>query len=291
MDWTDWRKTIDQTVADRGQWVGLCDGWGKPIMEMPPIISMSAANPRLAAGALELVVNTSGGRHVPVHPVVDAMVADGLGVFDAEGRLIVKDDIVDMVVIERPGSRRGYVTSFPTARNGATAPTELLIQGTSLLDRLAVWPCPSVPQSWTPEWQTLTGDVVEYTTPRTLGMVDMAVVADGYTMDGPAEATIRTLVQDSLDAVNHACGWTTPHLVVDMAPTGNPSPRTVIRVQDAMVWETIAEPAQLAGVNVDVDLWWPGDDPVLTRPARGQEPVLTTWDHAIGVVRIEQIGG
>lgn len=289
MGWADKRRHIDQIITDEGQWVGLCDGWGNPIMRVPPILSLTAPEARLSAASLSLEVSVDGGAHVPVHPLVGEMVADGLGVFDEAGRLVVKDQIVDMVVVARAGRRRGYVTSFPTVIGGSEAPSKLLIQGADLLDRLAVWPCPSVPQSWLPSWMLWTGDVVEYSRPRGIAEIEMAVVADGYTLSGPAEETIRTLVQDSLDAVNTAMGWEgSPHLVVDMAPTGRVSPEVRIRVQDAPVLDTIVPPAQMAGVNVIVDLWWPGDEPVLVRTPDRLSTELVSWTRPIGVVRVEQ---
>lgn len=290
MEWPQWRKHIDHVVHDEGRWVGLCDGWGKPIMRMPPHISLTAPESRFAPGALELTVRTMTDG--VVSPVVDHMVAEGLGVFDETGKLVVKDNIVDMIVVVRPGMRRGYVTSYPTAQGGATAPTTLKIQGTDLLDRLQVWPCPSVPQSWLPNQELWTGDVVEYTHPRELATMEMATTADGYTMSGPAEATIKTLIQDSLDAVNLQNGWTdTPHLVVDMTPTGIESPPVTIRVDDQMISDTVFPWAQMSGVNIRVDLWWPGDEPVLIRTPDRQSTHLVSWTRAIGVIKVEQIGG
>ncbi|MCS5479841.1 hypothetical protein NYP18_09230 [Corynebacterium sp. YIM 101645] len=291
-DWTSWQAHVEQTIADRGQWVGLCDGHGRPLIDMPTAQSMTAGQARLAEASLSMEMKVTGGKWAPVHPVVDLMIADGLGVFDEEGRLVVKNNIVDMVVVAKPGRRHAYVTSFPTAVGDATSPNTLRVQGTDLIGNLVTWPCPSVPQTWIPNVTLFEGDASgAYETPRLLSAMEMSLVADGYTMSGPAEETIRTLVQDSFDAVNYQCGWEdTPHMVVDMAPTGRESPLAHIRVTDGMVWETIAPPAQLAGVNITIDLWWPGDDPVLTRLPDKSGTALTTWTHPIGVVRIEQGG-
>lgn len=291
MDWADWRKTIDHTVADHGQWVGLCDGWGKPLIELP-FQSLTAPSSRLSVSTLALTMDARGGSHVPVHPAVELMIADGLGQFSDTGELVVKDHIVDMVAIQRPSMRRGYVTSYPAVSGAGQAPTQLKVTGTDLKDRLAVWPCPSIPRTWMPNWELRAGDVVTYDTPRTMASIDMALVADGYTVTGPAELTIKHLVQDSFDAVNTQNGWgNTPHLVVDMTPTGRHSETIHIQTDDRMLLETIVAPAQMAGVNITVDLWWPGDPPVLTRTPDTLSTTLTTWDRAIGVVKIEQTGG
>ncbi|GFK19194.1 hypothetical protein [Corynebacterium glutamicum] len=290
MEWTEWRRHIDQVVKDEGRWIGLCDGWGKPIMRMPPHLNLSAPESRFAAGTLDLTVQTL--MDGVVSPVVDHMVAEGLGVFDETGALIVKDNIVDMIAVVTRGFKRGYVTSYPVAQGGDLAPTSLKVHGTDLLDLLQMWVCPSVPQSWVPNQEIWLGDVVEYETPREVATMEFATVADGFTMSGPAEDTIKTLIQDSFDSVNHQNGWSaTPHLVVDMTPTGNESPHVNIRVQDQMISETVFPIAQMAGVNIRVELWWPGDDPVLVRTPDRQSTVLTSWDRAIGVVKIEQIGG
>ena len=42
IDWTAHRKHREQIIADTGQWIGLLDADGSPLMDLPPVVSMVA---------------------------------------------------------------------------------------------------------------------------------------------------------------------------------------------------------------------------------------------------------
>lgn len=253
------RRHIDHTVATRGQWVGLCDSEGWPVAELAAVVSISSPEAYLAVSSCEVTV------------LVDAesvaarlLIGDGLRQ-DDEGRIIPSTDEALLLVVCRQGARDAFPITHCTAPVAGEL-SRLTIHGTSLIDMLDWWPCPSVPLSWTEasfEAYSTDASGVEYNEPRRLAPVEFATKADGYTVRGPAGRTIRKLIYDSIFAVNDVCGWAgDPHMVV-AAPTGEDSgEEVVIRVTDDTVWETINEPARNAGVAITARLWWPGDGPV-----------------------------
>lgn len=294
-DWDAWRTHIDQVVADQGQWVGLCDENGEPVMDLPVTTLDARVTMRQAANG-ELTMPTIG-EWGQVHKAVDMLIADDLGAVDEQGELVPHTGPQPLLVVARRGGRAAYTISHPLSPIDAfRPPSTLTIPSVDLAALLEFWPAPSVPSTWVPGFETWTEDAAgPYETPRIYAPVEFATAADGYTVGGTAEnpmsaeLVIKTVIQDSLDAVNHMHGWVgDEHMVVDWEPSGHPSPPALIRVQDQPVLDTVQDTARDAGVNLTVDLWWPGDDPVLVRDPDRQGASLTVWDRPIGVVRVRQ---
>lgn len=290
--WADWRKHVDQVVADHGRWVGILNGYGEPELDMPPAVEpYEAEHVRMSPDAgFQMTVATPIDREQTSH-IVDLLVDHGLGVFSETGVIAPSTARTFMACVQVPGERRAWLLPDRAVLLGELAPETLSMEGVSMLSLLERWPCPSAPDTWKPNFEMWEEDAGgRYKTPRRYAPVEMANLADGYTKRGPAEKVIKELIQESLDAVNRAKGWTQrPHLVVDAAPSGRVSDIVNIRVEDESVWETVAGPAMVAGVDIDIDMWWPGDDPV-TVFDRGKL-VQRSWTHAIGVVRVERTGG
>lgn len=292
MNWDQFRKQVDHIVETRGTALVLCHDDGMPVEDaplLPPPVKMEAHDTRLGAGELSLVLPAVGKRGQTL-PFVDYLVDKNLGVYDERGVIQPQTDELFMVTMCRKGQRLTYFIPDREAE-GAEAPTTLTISGTHLLTGMSFLPCPSVPQTWLARFEEWDQDAAGmYRTPRDYAPVEIATKADGYTATGPAEATIQHLIQDSLDAVNKAYGWERdPAYVVDMTATGRLSPTVNIRVTDDNIWDTVAQPAMLAGCSIDVDMWWPGDDPVPVRTSRDpREYTLTTWAKPIGVVKVRQ---
>lgn len=290
--WADWRRHVDQVVADRGKWVGILNGSGEPELDMPPSLEpYSGEHVRMSpeAGFRQTVATTLDNG--ATSQIVDLLVDEGLGVFSETGVIAPSTDRTFMVCVAVPGRRRAWLLPERAVTFGELAPERLEVEGVSMLSLLERWPCPSAPDTWKPNLTTWPEDAGgRYTTPRRYGPVELATRADGYTKRGPAELVITELIQESLDAVNRAMGWSArPHLVVDAKPSGRPSDVVNIRVEDDSVWETVSGPAAVAGVDIDVDLWWPGDAPV-TVLERGK-PVSRSWSFPVGVVRVNRTGG
>ena len=286
MDINEWRAHIEEVVAAEGQWIGLANGDGVPIMDAPPLISLSAPEQHLAETSVEAVFPAVQGSRF-----MDMLSAPGLGVDDG-GELIPQTDALLLLVVRAGGERLAYMISHVVLA-GESGPTTITVHGVDLVGELALHPAPSVPLSWAgAEFSEHTTDAAgaPYTIARRLAWVEFATVADGFTMNGPAVTVIRRLCQDSFDAVDKAYGWQDdPKFVTDFSGGEDTSPEVMIRVSDDYLWDTIAEPARAAGVGVEVNLWWPGDAPVVARV--DGELVERAFEHPVLVVRVFEIKG
>lgn len=287
MDLVQWRKHIDQVVADEGEWVGVADENGYPIYELTGSVTFPESH--LQPASAEVVVNVQPGDRV-----VDDLVGDRLGVADSSGRLVPANGPTRLLVLERAGRRRAATITHSVV-SGITSPSQLVIHAVDLLDGLAWWPCPSIPGegwekgSWS-EWKTdASGE--QYGKPRQLAAIKFATKLENYALRGKAKSVLRDVVQDSFDAVNALYGWgSEPHAVVDWSGGEDKSGEIALRVTDDSVWETISESARTAGLRIDVDLWWPGDDPIRVRKDEKKaifEKAL--FPHPIQVVRISEL--
>lgn len=287
MELADWRRHIDQVVADEGQWFGILNEDGYPIYEFGGLVHVSFPETRLAASSVEATVNVSPGDRI-----LDDLVGEGLGVVDDAGRLAPANGPLRMLCHVTPGERQtAYITH--TVVEGRGTPSTLTIHGVDLMDMLATWPCPSIPVEWGAhdfeEWETDASNT-KYATPRTLAQLPFATKADGYTVSGPARNTVRHLVQDSFDAVNALYGWDDAHAVVEFDGTRDESPRVVIRVNDDPVLDTVAEPARSAGLGIEVRLWWPGDGRVYTRSRTTRGGLVpSSWGSPKLIVRVYEV--
>ena len=267
IDWTTHRKHREQIIADTGQWVGLLDADGNPLMDLPPVVSMVAPEARNDPGSLELTVLCRSTRGI-IHPVVTELVAEQLGVLSPEGKLVPVADRTRYVAIEREGvPRRVFWATHTVARGDAEAPATLTIHGVGLTKLLSRFPAMSAPTTWRSlfkrferDWVGPENTKVVFSRPRDLAGMKMVTVADGATLDGPAEATIRRLIAESLDAAFRVAGITKDlPIQVATTPTGRPSPRILLRPTDGPLLEEIAQPAAAAGVIITARMWWPGD--------------------------------
>ena len=270
IDWTAHRKHREQAIADTGQWVGLLDADGSPLMDLPPVVSMVAPETRNDPGSLELTVLCRSSRGI-IHPAVTELIAKQLGVLSPEGKLVPVADRTRFVAIERAGvPRRVYWVTHTVARGDADAPAALTIHGVGLTKLLSRFPAISAPTTWQQSFKRFERDWVgpentkaTFSQPREFAGMKLVTVADGATLDGPAETTIRRLVAESLAAAFRVAGITKDlPIQVATTPTGRPSPRILLRPTDGPLLEEIAQPAAAAGVIITTQMWWPGDPPV-----------------------------
>ena len=287
VDWDSYRLHRAQVVADQGQYVGLLDENCEPLMDCPPVVTMTAPQTKNAPTSLrmQLAVRALDGS---VHPICDELVAQGLSSargswldLDAEGKALTTSlDASRYVLVEREDVRRVYQVTHVAAEAGRELPSMIEINGVDLLKKLALVPCFSAPTTVTGKWTTFTRDWagpenvgVMFSKPRDLQDFKLVTVADGVTVDGDAEAVIRRLVSESLEATWKAMGpevVEAPPMVVDPTPSGVKSPYILIRPTDRPVLEEVSAQAMASGIALNVDLWLPGDAPVaglrLTRP-------------------------
>lgn len=280
-DWESHARHREQHIKDHGQWIGLLDQDGVPLCDMAPIVEMNAPETNREPSSLEMEVKVRSRRGL-VHPVVKHLVADRLGV-DDEGALQPVMDSTRLVVVQRgvhPDTRRAYRVVSAQPRGGRDAPATMGIDGVDLLDMLDAIPCPSIPATWTGEWVETDRDWgAVWTESHRIQDIRMATIADGYTVAGPAEETIRNLIQRSLDTVFRAVGVSdNPPIVVDPTGSGLVSPPVILRPTDDSIWSTVAAPAAAAGVRIRAHLWLPGDT---WGPAGLTSPTV--------VIRVEQV--
>lgn len=240
------------------------------MMEAPPLIDLAA--PRMRNAPAEVRATFSGkSRRGHVHPMVDELIAEGIGIVDDQGQLVVIPDETRFLAFERTGkTRRVFRVTHCVARDLDPSPAELVVYGVDMTKLLALVPSMSAPMTWTGEWTTFTrdwvgpeGEEILFDQPRDLAGMQMVTVADGATVEGPAEETIRRLVAESLEAMFRVVGVEEdPPIVVDPTETGVPSPRVLIRPTDGPLLEEIMPTAMAAGVVIGAWMWWPGDDPV-----------------------------
>ncbi|GAB3946712.1 hypothetical protein [Corynebacterium tapiri] len=287
MDFEAWRKHIDQVVADDGQWLGVLDEDGWPLMDLPLASSVKASEVKLGPGSLEVTVPLRGGIG---GRVARDLVADDVLAEDGAGRLVPSNGPTRLVCVARGGERRAYLISHVHVEGG-DPPKTVTIYGADFLEGLAWWPCPSIPLDWQQAkfatWDTdASGE--KYAKPRQLAQLKFADQADGYTKKGPARTVIRDLIQDSFDAVNPMKGWQDDdHAVVDYSGGVDTSRQVLIRTDDSYVWDTVSAPAKNAGVGIQVDLWWPGDGEVTVRTQDRQSTQKMSWSYPIQIVRVE----
>lgn len=267
MDWISHKKHRAQVATDFGQWVGLIDENGVPIMDLPPVIELTAPETRNSPSSFKATLGTliAGGR---VHPVVDDLIGPDLGKTDSTGLLVPSFAPTRFIVVERPGaSRLTYRVTHSEASGGVEYPSRLTVNGVDLLSVYAGIPAFSAPTTVSGTWTRFERDwagpenvAATFSKPRDLQDLKMSTVADGATIEGPAEATIKRLIGESLDAAFKAIGITSdPPMQLIPGSSGLSSPLLLIRPTDKSLWEELASLAHYAGVRLTANMWWPGD--------------------------------
>lgn len=259
--WADHARHRAEVISQTGQWIGLLNENGEPLCDLPPVIKLEAPQTKGEPASLTLTVQltVADGR---LSPLADDLIAEGIGAVNTAGSLIPQNVATRFIAIERPGlHRRVYRITHCRAIGDRYAPQLLEIYGVDELDILACLPCPSMPSEWTSDVRVITRDkATVWHTPRKMAMIAMAKVADGFTVQGRAAATIRDLIADSLGAYYRVLRITHDYPVV-VAPAENTqnSPMVVLRPQDRSIWDEIAPTALAAKVAISVRMAWPGE--------------------------------
>lgn len=216
INWAQHRAHREQIQADQGQWIGLIDEDGIPLLDLPPqMLAMDWPEPRgtIEDISIEMLLRTPTGR---VHPVSRELIAGNLGVTDALGKLVPVDGPARHIAIERPGlERRVMRISYPEVDGGTDLPRTMEVQGADLRIYLKLLPAPSHPLTWTGDFTRFTRDWVgpedileTFEKPRDLADIKLFTVADGASIDGPADQVIFRLIDESLQAVSRMAGIT-----------------------------------------------------------------------------------
>lgn len=281
VDWNSHAKHRRQVAEDSGLYVGLLDENGEPLMDCPPVVSLTAPQTRNASSSvrMQLAVKSPAG---VVHPVCDELLAEGITDagnqwvnLDSEGRVLAASlDATRFVLMEWPGGlRRTYRVTHTVADGGQDTPSTIEVNGVDLLKMLSLIPGFSAPLTVSGKWVTFTRDWagpentgVTFSKPRDLQDMKMVTVADGVTVEGDAESVIRRIVSESLAAAWKAIGPAVvddPPMVVDPSGSGLKSPHILLRPTDRPLLDEVAGVAANAGVSITADMWLPGDSPVV----------------------------
>lgn len=277
-NWENHARHRAQVIEDHGQWVGILNENGEPIAELTSIAELTAPETRNQPTSMTCVINLEGDN---THLAVTELIAN-LGTTDAQGRLIPANTNTRLLAIQRAAMpRRVFRITHVVARGGLHGPSSLQVHGVDELDVLAGLPCPSVPSSWTSDVRIIDRDWAQlWRMPRLMAEIQIAEVSDGFTVSGPAEETIRRLIDESLQALWRVTKVKNdPPVVVSPSETSRKSPVVLIRPADGSIWEEVSPTALAAGVRVSVRMWWPGDEQL-----RGLNLRLPTY-----VVHVEQI--
>ncbi|MDC7087855.1 hypothetical protein [Corynebacterium pseudodiphtheriticum] len=279
VDWAEHAKHRQQVAEDEGVWIGLADENCEPIMDAPPALSISAPRVRNAVGELrvEFSLQSPAGT---VHPIVDEIIAEDLGVVD-NGELVPSNAPTRFVLVQRAGAQvRAYRVTHARARGPFDAPRVLEVHGVDGVHMLERFPAITGPTTWqnsftrfTRDWAGPSNVGVTFSKPRELAGMKMATVADGVTVEGTAESAVRELIRSSLAACWRVAGVDPAEapLVVSHYSTDKKSPKALIRRSDEKLLDTILPVSAAAGLEIQVWLWLPGDKQptglFLTRPA------------------------
>ncbi|ARU46719.1 hypothetical protein [Corynebacterium silvaticum] len=261
MDWDAFAQRRKSVIKARGEWVGLLDENGEPVCECPPYELMKDPTTRLNPESFEAKFRVDIGG--VAHQIVDELVADGLGRQDERLRLVPVMGPPRFVMVERESWRAVYRVQLTKAECDARLPHSLTVHGTDMLSELMLLPGWSAPGQVKGEFALQDSDLgARYEKPRMYAPVKMAVVADGFTFDGPADQVIRRMIRESLKATYGLFGVEDYPIVVADTSTGKPSKRLLLRPSDNSLWDEISTPAQMSGCVVKAHMWLPGDKPV-----------------------------
>ncbi|MEX3563664.1 hypothetical protein VVR46_08025 [Corynebacterium phoceense] len=263
IDWEKHAAHRRQVIADHGRWIGLLDGNGIPICDLPSNpLELEAPQERMAIGSLRMKINV-GSKWQTKHPALRALIDDTLGVTDSGA--IEPTRKTRFVLIDNGGPRR---PTYRCAQRGTPRlANTLTIHALDVLSYLQQIPSVSQPAKWAkPEWFTADTDWVtvgdqekKFTTPREIREIDFStsVLADNV-LDGPADLVIAQALRESLAAVFAGIEKREVIQVAAVKPTPG-VPNLSIKPSDGWLWSELAPRATAAGINITASMWLPTD--------------------------------
>ena len=275
-DWASWHKHVTRVVEQQGQWWGLGDGDGAPLLSLPVPLSSDTPEQWMSAEDIEVqfaAIDSSGG----VNRLTQLLIMDGLTGFDVSGQLKPAEKDYTLLTAWRgsDGSivRRGGLithTDCEDTDNDGT-PSVTTVHALNLMDAWNTVPAVSWPVAWwkaTPYPRREDEAGLPYGRPWDMARVELATRATFRWKTGKAGFVIRRLAQESLDAVMFTqrdpggSRWVDdPYHVVEV-PEIDTSSEISLQAADEMLWDTVVAQAKNAGLVLGARLWWPGDPPV-----------------------------
>jgi len=280
-NWANHKRHREYVVKRFGQWVGLLDENGVPLMDLPNAVTLTAPSTRTNPESMKVTIKATTPDGVP-HPVVEELIGEEIGMENG-GYFIPQNGATRIVVVERAnGYRWAGKVKFTTTTGDAFQPHTITINALHVLDVLGELPCPAANKSWLEsKYETYRRDpAAVFDKARELSLLTFADTADGFSEKGEAEALLRRVISRAIEVVSTHEGWEKPHVVVDNTASGKPSPVATIRITDDSIWDTVAETALLAGVSINANFFFPGDTPI-----NG-----VAYEHPVIVITLRQVG-
>lgn len=275
-NWDSHKRHREYVAKHHGQWIGLLDNNGTPLMDLPAPVEMRAGSSRNAPANIELTIPVAGAAGA-THPIVGELIADNLGKTTASGELAPVMDKTLFLAVERAGApRRTYWVVMATVK-GEDRPQTLTIQGVDCLKLLTRMPAMSSPDSWRNNFARITRDWVgdsqqgsTLSRARWVCGVDMFGSTIQSSQQGAAFDVIGQMLTQCLQAAFRLAGITSNYPIqVAHYPQGR-GRMLLLRREDKSLLETIMPAAIAAGINIKASMWLPKDPPVaglqLTQP-------------------------
>ena len=278
MDWDDWSKHVDYVVRERGQWWGLGDADGNPIMTLPDATTDGVTAPEQWMDSPDVSFTmpamTPAGEQQRAYQL---LIANELDHIDASGRLEVNPTLYTLLAAWRGKDgeivRRGGVIITASAEDPDNdgLPQTMTI---SALNAADVWNtifAVSWPAAWwsaEPYEKTTDESQLPYSRAWSMARVELAGQAMFRWKEGKAGFVIRRLAQESLDAMMmtqqdpDGTRWVDDPFHVVEVPEVDTTPVISLDAADGSLWDTVAAQARNAGVILGARVWWPGDKPV-----------------------------
>lgn len=263
-DWEQHKLHRGEVVRTQGRWIGLLDGNGHPICDLPPNpIELEAPQQRMAIASMRMKINV-GSRWGAKHPALRALIDDTLGVTDTGA--VEPTKRTRFVAIETADE---YRQLWRVGQRGTPHLADTLtIHGVDALQYLQQIPSVSQPAKWKQQGQWFTADrdwvsTIEqprrFDTPREVREVDFSTsyLTDNV-LDGPADVVIHQALSESLSAVFAGIERRQVIQVEAIEPTPG-MPRMTYKPSDGWLWSEIAPRASAAGIDLSSSMWLPGD--------------------------------
>ena len=278
MDWDAWQKHVDYVVRERGQWWGLGDADGNPLMTLPDATTDGVTAPEQWMDSPDVSFTmpamTPAGEQQRAYQL---LIANELDHIDASGRLEVNPTLYTLLAAWRGKDgeivRRGGVIITASAEDPDNdgLPQTMTI---SALNAADVWNtifAVSWPAAWwaaKPYDKTTDESQLPYSRAWSMARIEMAGQAMFRWKEGKAGFVIRRLAQESLDAMMmtqqdpDGTRWVDDQFHVVEVPEADTTPVISLDAADGSLWDTVAAQARNAGVILGARVWWPGDKPV-----------------------------
>lgn len=277
-DWQSWQKHVDYVVATRGRWFGIGNGDGAPIMTLPDPAGITAPDQWAESEDLSFTMPALTSSYTS-HRATDMLINSAIGLFSRDGRLATAIDDLTLLAafpgpdgtVQRCGGVITHADGIDEDNDGLAS--EITISATNIMDIWKTTVAASWPAAW---WNARPHDRTEdeagitYNETWKIARIELATRTTFVWKNGPAGFVIRRLAQESLDVTMatqtdpDGTIWVDDPFHVVEVPENDTSPHISLEARDDMLWETVIDQAQNAGILLGARLWWPGDAPIRT---------------------------